>query len=412
MPLIPRILELAPELTAWRRDLHAHPETAFQEVRTAALVAERLRQFGCDAVHTGLARTGVVGVLQAGRSPRRIGLRADMDALHLSEANGFAHRSTDPQRMHACGHDGHTVMLLGAARYLAETRRFNGTVVLIFQPAEENEGGGRQMVEEGLFERFPVDAVYGLHNWPGLAVGRFAIRSGPMMAGCDSLEILVRGRGCHAAMPEEGIDPIAAGAALVQALHTIVSRRVAPSDAAVLSLTQFHAGDTWNVIPQEAVLRGSLRYFDPALRNRLHEQIRAMVAGVAAAHGAKAQLRLIEGYPPTLNRPEQAAAAAAAMAAVVGEAQVERERPPTMGAEDFAYMLQARPGAYGWIGNGPGEGGCLLHNPRYDFNDAILPIGASYWATLVERELAMTPAAPAAAAARPPTPWRAPPGPG
>ncbi|MFQ6538863.1 MULTISPECIES: M20 aminoacylase family protein [Aphanothece] len=400
MPLIPRILELAPELTRWRRDLHAHPETAFEEIRTSALVAERLRRFGCDAVHTGLAKTGVVGLLKAGSSPRSIGLRADMDALVLAEANSFAHRSRHPERMHACGHDGHTTMLLGAARYLAETRRFDGTVVFIFQPAEENEGGARVMVEEGLFARFPVEAVYGLHNWPGLATGRFAVMAGPMMAGCDRLEITLRGQGCHAAMPDEGVDPIVAGAALVQALQTIVSRNVAPSQAAVLSVTQFHAGDTWNVIPAEVVLRGSLRYFDPALRLRLHQRIRAVAAGVAAAHGTDVAVDLIAGYPPTINGPEQAATAAAAMAAVVGDDQVDRELPPTMGAEDFAFMLQQRPGAYGWIGNGPGAGGCLLHNPRYDFNDRLLPIGASYWATLVERVLARTPAGPCTPAAR------------
>ncbi len=397
MALIARLQDLAPTMAAWRRDLHAHPETAFAEHRTAALVAERLASFGCE-VHTGLAGTGVVGVLRAGTGPagtgkagssaRSIGLRADMDALPITEANTFAHGSRHPGRMHACGHDGHTTMLLGAAQYLAETRRFDGTVVLIFQPAEENEGGGRVMVQEGLFERFPVQAVYGLHNWPGLAAGRFAVRPGPMMAGCDQFEIVLSGRGCHAAMAEEGIDPIVAGSALVQALQTITSRNIAAADAAVVSVTQFHGGEAWNVIPASVVLRGSLRYFRDEVRQTIHGRLQSLCAGVAAAHRAQAELRLIPGYPPTVNSAAEAATAAAAMAAVVGADRVDTHLPPTMGAEDFAYMLQARPGAYGWIGNGPGTGGCLLHNPRYDFNDALLAIGASYWATLVERVLA------------------------
>ncbi len=387
MALIARLQDLAPTMAAWRRDLHAHPETAFAEHRTAALVAERLASFGCE-VHTGLAGTGVVGVLRAGTSQTGIGLRADMDALPITEANTFAHCSRHPGRMHACGHDGHTTMLLGAAQYLAESRRFDGTVVLIFQPAEENEGGGRVMVQEGLFERFPVQAVYGLHNWPGLAEGRFAVRPGPMMAGCDQFEIKLSGRGCHAAMAEEGIDPIVAGSALVQALQTITSRNIAAADAAVVSVTQFHGGEACNVIPASVVLRGSLRYFRDEVRQTIHGRLQSLCAGVAAAHGAQAELRLIPGYPPTVNSAAEAATAAAAMAAVVGAERVDTHLPPTMGAEDFAYMLQARPGAYGWIGNGPGTGGCLLHNPRYDFNDALLVIGASYWATLVERVLA------------------------
>ena len=397
MALIQRLQELAPTMASWRQDLHAHPETAFAEHRTAALVAERLTRFGWE-VHTGLAGTGVVGVLRAGSghagagqsdgSGRSIGLRADMDALPITEANTFAHGSRHPGRMHACGHDGHTTMLLGAAQYLAETRRFDGTVVAIFQSAEENEGGGRVMVQEGLFERFPVQAVYGLHNWPGLAAGRFAVREGPMMAGCDQFEIEVRGRGCHAAMAQEGIDPIVVGSALVQALQTITSRTIAAADAAVVSVTQFHGGEAWNVIPASVVLRGSLRYFRNEVRDTIHQRLQSLCAGVAAAHGAQAELRLIPGYPPTVNSAAEAATAAGAMAAVVGADRVDTHLPPTMGAEDFAYMLQARPGAYGWIGNGPGTGGCLLHNPRYDFNDAVLAIGASYWATLVERVLA------------------------
>lgn len=386
MDLVPRLVALAPELTAWRRDLHAHPEMAFREERTSALVAERLEGWGIE-VHRGLARTGVVGRLRVGDGPGAIGLRADMDALPLQEGNGFAHRSTHDGCMHACGHDGHTTMLLGAARHLAETRGFDGTVVFIFQPAEEHEGGGRVMVEEGLFERFPVDAVYGLHNWPGMAVGRFGVMPGPMMAGCDSFEIRIRGRGGHAAMPDEAVDPVVAGCAVVQALQTISSRNVAPLDAVVVSVTQFHGGDAWNVIPAEVVLRGSVRWFRTAVRNTIERRMGEIATGVAGGFGATAELRLIPGYPPTINTPAEAATAAAAMAAVVGQENVATDLPPTMGAEDFAYMLQARPGAYGWIGNGPGAGGCLLHNPRYDFNDALLPIGASYWVRLVESVL-------------------------
>ncbi len=387
MAVLPRLEELAAELTAWRRDLHAHPEMAFQEERTSAFVAQQLASFGIE-VHRGLAGTGVVGVLQAGAGGGRIGLRADMDALPLQEDNDFPHRSRHEGCMHACGHDGHTTMLLGAARVIAERRNFQGTVVFIFQPAEEHEGGGRVMVEEGLFERFPMDAVYGLHNWPGLEVGQFAVMPGPMMAGCDSFEIVVRGRGGHAAMPQEGVDPIVVGSAIVQALQTISSRNLAPVDAAVVSVTQFHGGDAWNVIPSEVVLRGSVRFFRQEVRLLISERLETIAQGVARAHGAEAELRLIPGYPATVNTAPEAAVAAAAMAGVVGEAQVSTTLPPTMGAEDFAYLLQMCPGAYGWIGNGPGTGGCLLHNPLYDFNDRILPIGASYWVTLVEQVLA------------------------
>jgi hippurate hydrolase len=387
METIQRLRPLHADMTAWRHELHAHPETAFEEVRTSAFVADRLASFGLD-VHRGIGRTGVVGTLRVGTSPRAIGVRADMDALHIAEKNEFAHRSRHEGRMHACGHDGHTTMLLGAARHLAETRRFDGTVHFIFQPAEENEGGGRAMVEDGLFERFPCDAVYGLHNWPGMAVGEFAVMPGPMMASFDIFEIVVAGRGAHAAMPHMGVDPVVAASALVQALQTVPSRTISPVDAAVVSVTQFHAGDTWNVIPAEAVLRGTTRAFRPEVQDAIEAGVHRVTAGIDAAYGTVSSVRYERRYPPTINTPAEAGRAANAMRALVGERRVHTALPPTMGAEDFAFMLQVKPGAYAWIGNGPGEGGCVLHNPRYDFNDAILPLGAAYWVALVEQELA------------------------
>jgi len=387
MTIIDRIGELHGEMTAWRRDLHAHPETAFEEHRTSNVVAGLLTAFGLE-VHRGLAKTGVVASLRAGKGTRAIGLRADLDALPIREENTFAHRSTYDGRMHACGHDGHTAMLLGAAKYLAATRGFDGTVHFIFQPAEENEGGGRAMVEEGLFERFPCDAVYGMHNWPGMAVGQFGVLPGPMMASFDIFEIGIAGRGAHAAMPHNGIDPVVAGSALVQALQTIPSRSVNPVDAAVVTVTQFHAGDTWNVIPGHAVLRGTTRAFRPEIQDEIERGVRRVCAGIDAAYGTSSAVRYERRYPPTINAPRETAVAAAAIAKVVGEENVRTDLQPTMGAEDFAFMLQAKPGCYVWIGNGPGDGGCMLHNPRYDFNDDCLPIGASYWATLVEHVLA------------------------
>jgi hippurate hydrolase len=387
METIQRLRPLHADMTAWRHELHAHPETAFEEVRTSAFVADRLASFGLD-VHRGIGRTGVVGTLRVGTSPRAIGVRADMDALHIAEKNEFAHRSRHEGRMHACGHDGHTTMLLGAARHLAETRRFDGTVHFIFQPAEENEGGGRAMVEDGLFERFPCDAVYGLHNWPGMAVGEFAVMPGPMMASFDIFEIVVAGRGAHAAMPHMGVDPVVAASALVQALQTVPSRTISPVDAAVVSVTQFHAGDTWNVIPAEAVLRGTTRAFRPEVQDAIEAGVHRVTAGIDAAYGTVSSVRYERRYPPTINTPAEAGRAANAMRALVGERRVHTALPPTMGAEDCAFMRQVKPGAYAWIGNGPGEGGCVLHNPRYDFNDAILPLGAAYWVALVEQELA------------------------
>jgi amidohydrolase len=390
MAVINRIAEFHDDIKGWRRNLHAHPETAFEEVRTADFVAEKLAEFGIE-VHRGLATTGVVGVLdgRTNASGRAIGLRADMDALHIQELNGFDHRSRHDGRMHACGHDGHTAMLLGAARYLAETRNFDGRVAFIFQPAEENEGGGRVMVEEGLFDRFPVEAVYGLHNMPGMPAGTVALRSGPAMAAFDIFEIVVTGKGAHAAMPQLGIDPIVVGAQIVTALQTIASRRTAPIDTVVVSVTQFHAGDTWNVIPETAVIRGTVRSFRKDTQDQMERDIARIARGLCDSQGATMTLRYERRYPALVNSEAETAVAAAAAARVVGEDKVMKGADPLMGSEDFAYMLQAKPGCYIWLGNGTegGPGGCAVHNPHYDFNDDIAVVGASYWATLVEQQL-------------------------
>jgi amidohydrolase len=390
MAVINRIAEFHDDIKGWRRNLHAHPETAFEEVRTADFVAEKLAEFGIE-VHRGLATTGVVGVLdgRTNSSGRAIGLRADMDALHIQELNGFDHRSRHDGRMHACGHDGHTAMLLGAARYLAETRNFDGRVAFIFQPAEENEGGGRVMVEDGLFEKFPVEAVYGLHNMPGMPVGTVALRSGPAMAAFDIFEIVVTGKGAHAAMPQLGIDPIVVGAQIVTALQTIASRRTAPIDTVVVSVTQFHAGDTWNVIPETAVIRGTVRSFRKDTQDQMERDIARIARGLCDSQGATMTLRYERRYPALVNSEAETATAAAAAARVVGEDKVMKGADPLMGSEDFAYMLQAKPGCYIWLGNGTegGPGGCAVHNPHYDFNDDIAVVGASYWATLVEQQL-------------------------
>ena len=390
MSVIERIAGYQADLVEIRRDLHAHPETAFEERRTADVVAARLAALGVE-VHRGLARTGVVGVLRAGSGQRAIGLRADMDALHVAELNDFGHRSLHTGKMHACGHDGHTAMLLGAARYLAETRRFDGTVYFIFQPAEESEGGGELMVREGLFEQFAAEVVFGMHNWPGVPVGQFQLRTGPMMAGTNRFEITVSGRGGHAAMPHQSIDPVVAGSALVQALQTLTSRNLNPLDSAVVTVTQFHGGDAWNVIPSEAVIRGTTRAFTPEIQDLLEDGMRRISDGVTAAHGCKVALRYERNYPPLVNSEREAQLAREVLESLVGAENVQWDCAPTMAGEDFAFMLQARPGCFVFIGNGPGQGGCMLHNPRYDFNDAILPLGASYWARLVERYL---PAAP------------------
>ena len=390
MPLIPEIAALVPEMKAWRHHLHAHPETAFEETATSAFVAERLHAFGLE-VHTGLAKTGVVGVLRAGNAAagaaHSIGLRADLDALHILEAPGVAHASRNPGRMHACGHDGHTTMLLGAAAALARTRHFDGTIHFVFQPAEENEGGGRVMVEEGLFDRFPMRAVYGMHNWPSAPAGTFALRAGPLMAAYDVFEIVVTGKGAHAAMPYDGKDPMLFVAHAIGALQTIVARNLHPLDAGVVSVTQVHGGDTWNVIPQEVVLRGTVRSFKPAVQDLIEQRLRTIVAGAAAMFEMSAAVRYERRYPATVNSAAETQHALAAATAVVGADHVDTDPMPNMGSEDFAFMLQQKPGCYVWLGAGNGAGTPGLHNPRYDFNDEMLAVGASYWMTLAQQQL-------------------------
>lgn len=383
-PALPGILSRRDELVALRHDLHAHPELAFQEQRTSDLVAAFLAAQGIS-VHRGLAGTGVVGVLKRGNSPLAIGLRADMDALPVREQNQFPHRSKHDGRMHACGHDGHTAMLLGAAQYLAAHPDFDGTVVFIFQPAEETDGGARVMIEQGLFQAFPVDAVFGMHNWPGLPAGQFAVHSGPVMACADQFDVLLRGHGAHAAMPQQGRDPLLAAAALVQALQSVVSRRLDPLDSAVLSITQlFAGGEAYNIIPAEARIGGTVRAFKPEVEDAIESAMESICAGTAAAFGVQATLDYRRGYPPTLNTPAEAEISRQVLCDLVGASNVKIDAPPSMGAEDFSYMLRERPGCYVWIGNGLAEGGCMLHNPHYDFNDAILPLGASYWVRLVQ----------------------------
>jgi len=383
---------LLPELTAFRRDIHAHPELAFAETRTADQVAAELAKHGIE-VHRGLAKTGVVGVIRGSRpgpngdASRMIGLRADMDALPLKELNEFPHRSKHEGRMHACGHDGHTTMLLGAARYLAAHRDFAGTVVCIFQPAEESEGGAAVMIEQGLFEQFPVEAVYGLHNWPGIPVGEMAVMPGPVMAGTCTFEITVRGHGCHAAMPHQGIDTIVAASQLVQALQTVVARNLHPCESAVVSVTQFHSGSAWNIVPEEAQLRGTIRTFKPEVQETVERAIERLCSGVAAANGAQIGVAFDHRYPPTVNSAAETEICRGVAAAVFGDDKVRRNELPSMGAEDFAYMLREKPGCYVWLGNGPGTGGCTLHNPHYDFNDEIIALGVRYWVGLVDTTL-------------------------
>ena len=386
MAILEEIKLLHGEMTAWRRDIHAHPETAFEEKRTAALVAEKLEAFGLS-VHKGLGRTGVVGTLKAGSGKKAIGLRADMDALPLQEKNDFGHRSVNEGKMHACGHDGHTAMLLGAAKYLAATRRFDGTVHFIFQPAEESGGGGREMVEQGLFEKFPCDSVYGMHNWPGLPVGQFGVRPGPIMASSDTFDIELTGNGCHAAMPHTGIDLVLTASALVQALQTIPSRSVDPLEPAVVSVTQLHAGDAYNIIPGTAVLRGTARAFSPAVQDLIERRMGEICSGLAAAYGAKAKLLYTRNYPPTVNDEREAEVCASVLKRLAGAGNVVKV-PQVMGAEDFSFMLRAKPGCYIFTGNGPIKDGCAIHNPLYDFNDEILPLGAAYWVSLAEHLLA------------------------
>ncbi|MBD5805287.1 putative hydrolase YxeP [Azoarcus sp. Aa7] len=385
MSIPEKIRQCHPALTALRRDIHAHPELAFEEHRTADLIARRLEALGLE-VHRGLGGTGVVGVLKAGRSLRAIGLRADMDALPIQERNDFAHVSRHAGCMHACGHDGHTTMLLGAAEVLSAHPEFDGTAYFIFQPAEEGEGGADAMVDDGLFDRFPMASIFGMHNWPGLPTGHFAVHDGPVMASADRFDIEIRGQGAHGAMPHLGTDSIIAGAALVQALQTVVSRTLDPLDSAVVSVTQFHAGEAYNVIPDRAKLCGTVRAFSAAVQDRIEEAISRIGGGVAASHGVSVEIDYRRGYPPTINTADEAELCAAVAGSLPG-ARVLTDLPPSMGAEDFAFYLRHKPGCYVWIGNGPGEGGCTLHNPHYDFNDVIIPFGVAYWVELVRRLL-------------------------
>ncbi len=380
------------DMTNWRRHIHANPETAFEEVDTAAFVVERLKAFGVDEIHTGIATTGVVAVINGqGSSQRAIALRADMDALNMSENSGVEWASKRPGKHHACGHDGHTTMLLGAARHLAATRNFDGKVVLIFQPAEENEGGARVMVEEGLFKRFPVEAAFGMHNIPGIPTGQFAVRPGPFMASYDMFEITITGKGSHGAMPHHGLDPVVIGAELVQKLQTVVSRNVDPLQPAVLSVTQFHSGSAYNIIPNEAMLAGTVRCFTPEVQAQMEQRIRTLCEGTALSHGVRIEVRYERRYPPTINSAKETAFCTEIAQSLVGADKVNTDPKPAMGSEDFAWMLLEVPGCYIWIGNGAdGAGSCMVHNPGYDFNDSILTTGAAYWVKLVESALPRT----------------------
>ncbi|WP_037987465.1 M20 aminoacylase family protein [Thalassospira permensis] len=382
--LHPRATELVDEFTQWRHHLHAHPETAFEEKLTSAFIAQKLQSFGLD-VKTGIARTGVVATLHGKKgSGKRIGLRADMDALDIHETTNLPYASKHPGKMHACGHDGHMTMLLGAAKILAENPDFTGTVDFIFQPAEENEGGGREMVEEGLFDSHPADAVYGMHNWPGRDVGTMAMKPGPMMASYDIFEIIVDGRGCHAAMPHLGRDPITAAGQVLLALQTITARNVNPLQSAVISPTQIFAGDTWNVIPDTATIRGTVRTFAPDIQDLVEDRLKTVADATARAFDCTARVMYQRRYPATINSEAETAIAFTAASRVVGADQIDQNPEPSMASEDFAFMLNAKPGSYVWLGNGPTDGNCLLHNAAYDFNDAAIPYGVSYWISLVE----------------------------
>jgi hippurate hydrolase len=386
MPIVNRVADLHNEIKEWRRDFHAHPELRYDVHRTAGSVAEKLKSFGCDEVVPGIGRTGVVGVIRGRKSGSKvIGLRADMDALPLEEETGLPYKSTVPGKMHACGHDGHTAMLLGAAKYLAETRNFAGTAVVIFQPAEEGGAGALAMVKDGLISRFGIQEVYGMHNYPGLPIGQFAIRPGAMMAAADHLQIEIEGKGGHAARPHLSIDTILVGAQMINQLQSIVARNVDPLEAAVVSVCMFQAGHTDNVIPQHAVLRGTARSLTPEVRELLHLRIGEVVEGTARLYGATAKVTYTNGYPVVVNHERQTAFAADVAREIAGKDKVDIDVPPVMGAEDFAFMLAERPGAFIFVGNGDSAG---LHHPAYDFNDETIPVGTSYWVRLAETALA------------------------
>ncbi|HCU91089.1 MAG TPA: amidohydrolase [Gammaproteobacteria bacterium] len=388
MKIIPEIVEKHASHTTWRRHIHAHPELAYEEHRTAQFVAEKLSGFGIP-IETGIGRTGVVGTIRNGTSDRSIGLRADMDALPMQEHNDFDHRSTNDGVMHGCGHDGHTTMLLAAAEHLSTHRNFDGTVHVIFQPAEEGEAGAKAMIGDGLFERFPVEAVYGMHNWPGHQVGKMATRSGPIMAAMDVFEVKIIGKGGHGALPQLAIDPILIASQLVTQWQSIVSRNINPIEAAVLTVTQIHAGDAWAVIPSEVILRGTVRSFKPATRELLQHRMKQLTASICDGNNCEFEWWYDHRFPPTINSPTETLAAGRAASELLGQSNFDSDVDPSTGSEDFGYMLEEKPGCYIFIGNGPSEGDCLLHNPRYDFNDEIIPIGASYWVELVKQELAV-----------------------
>ena len=387
MPVLNRIADFHPDMTAWRRDLHAHPEIGLLETRTAGVIADLLRGFGVDEVHTDIATTGVVGVIRGSQDGDAIGLRADIDALPILEETGAAYASTTPGVMHACGHDGHTTMLLGAARYLAETRNFAGTAYVIFQPAEENAGGGQIMVREGLFERFPMKQVFGMHNWPNIPAGTFKWRDGPVMAAVATIEIDVTGKGAHGAQPHLGTDPIVIAASIVQALQTVVARNVDPLRGGVVTIGSIQGGHAHNVIPETVRMLGTARWFDPAVADIIEQNVTRLASGIAQSFGAQAAVRFERIYPATVNEPEAMAMARRAATSVVGEAKVAEMEQPTMGGEDFSFMLEAKQGAYIMLGTGRGSDDPGLHHPRFDFNDDMLPTGASFWATLVEQQL-------------------------
>jgi hippurate hydrolase len=387
MPIVRRVAQYHDEMSAWRRDLHAHPELGFEERRTADIVAGLLARFGCE-VQRGIGKTGVVGTLRAGASARALGLRADMDALPIREANSFAHRSTHEGRMHACGHDGHTAMLLGAAKYLGETRNFDGVVHFIFQPAEEGLGGAQAMIADGLFRRFPCDAIFGMHNRPSLPVGKFAVRGGPMMAGGAFFDIDVTGRGAHGARPESSVDAVLVAAHIATMLQSIVARNVRPVDTAVVSVTQIHAGNAYNVIPQTARLSGTARAFSNEVMELIGRNVARIAAGTAAAMGASAATDFRVTFAPLVNDADEAAFAASICEEIVGAGNVERAPALNMSSEDFSFMLNEVRGCYVNVGNGGGDSACEVHNPSYDFNDDALAYGASFFARLVERRLA------------------------
>jgi amidohydrolase len=396
MKLIDDLVSAAPSIASIRRDIHAHPELCFEEQRTADLVATQLTQWGIP-VHRGMGTTGVVGIVKAGSSDRAIGLRADMDALPMQEFNTFAHASRHAGKMHACGHDGHTAMLLAAAQQFARQSNFDGTVYLIFQPAEEGGGGAREMIKDGLFEQFPMEAVFGMHNWPGSEVGKFAVSAGPVMASSNEFKITIRGKGGHAAMPHNALDPVPVACQMVQAFQTIISRNKKPIDAGVISVTMIHAGEATNVIPDSCELQGTVRTFSVAVLDMIEQRMGEIAHHTAAAFGMECIFEFVRNYPPTINSAKEAEFARKVMASIVGEAHVQAQEP-TMGAEDFAYMLMAKPGCYAFIANGDGThremghggGPCMLHNPSYDFNDELIPLGATYWVRLAEAWLAPT----------------------